>query len=79
MGWQDFQDDYNQPDTRWHKGPLNLLTDVPGITVGHQTVRLGKVQTGVTVIQPATGNVFREKLLVLCRWKNSEHWRHRLY
>ncbi len=62
MGWQDFQDDYNQPDTRWHKGPLNLLTDVPGITVGHQTVRLGKVQTGVTVIQPATGNVFREKL-----------------
>lgn len=60
MGWQKFQDDYNQPIERWQKGPRNLISDVPGVSVGHHTVR--SYRTGVTVIQPATDNVFLQKV-----------------
>jgi len=46
-------------------GPKNALTDVEGVAVGHETVSddSGSVQTGVTVIRPHPGNVFREKLI----------------
>src|SRR5438105_3239793 len=44
-------------------GPLNAITDVPGVRVGHATVIRGdSVRTGVTVILPHAGNLFREKL-----------------
>lgn len=44
-------------------GPLNALTDVAGITVGHNTVIRGdNVRTGVTAILPHGGNLFREKV-----------------
>jgi D-aminopeptidase len=44
-------------------GPLNSITDVDGVTVGHNTViRGGNVRTGVTAILPHSGNLFREKV-----------------
>lgn len=33
-------------------GAGNLITDVPGVTVGHVTLSDGDVQTGVTVVKP---------------------------
>ncbi|HEV2714544.1 MAG TPA: P1 family peptidase, partial [Terriglobales bacterium] len=44
-------------------GPLNAITDVAGVTVGHATVIRGdNVRTGVTAVLPHAGNVFREKV-----------------
>ncbi|HXV85753.1 MAG TPA: P1 family peptidase, partial [Gemmatimonadales bacterium] len=44
-------------------GPLNAITDVTGVRVGHATVIRGdSVNTGVTVILPHGGNPFREKV-----------------
>lgn len=44
-------------------GPLNAITDVPGVRVGHVTLVEGdRVRTGVTVVVPHGGNVFREKV-----------------
>lgn len=44
-------------------GPLNSITDVDRVTVGHNTViRGGNVRTGVTAILPHSGNLFREKV-----------------
>ena len=40
------------------KGPGNCITDVPGVKVGHKTLRNGKVNTGVTVIMPGEGNYY---------------------
>ena len=39
-----------------------------GVAVGHETVTddSGSVQTGVTVILPHQGNVFREKVIAAC-------------
>jgi D-aminopeptidase len=44
-------------------GPLNAITDVVGVAVGHSTlVRRDDVRTGVTAILPHNGNLFREKV-----------------
>ena len=44
-------------------GPLNAITDVNGVLVGHTTVIRGDtVRTGVTAILPHGGNLFREKV-----------------
>jgi D-aminopeptidase len=43
-------------------GPLNAITDVAGITVGHTTLDKGDVQTGVTVLLPHSGNLFLQKV-----------------
>lgn len=44
-------------------GPLNAITDVAGVRVGQATVIRGEtVRTGVTVILPHGGNLFREKV-----------------
>ena len=44
-------------------GPLNAITDVDGVLVGHVTLVAGdNVRTGVTAILPHAGNVFREKV-----------------
>lgn len=45
------------------KGPLNKITDVKGVRVGHFTINAGAVQTGVTVVMPSADNVFENKLL----------------
>ena len=44
-------------------GPLNAITDVSGVTVGHATLNEGdKTRTGVTVVVPHQGNVFQDKV-----------------
>lgn len=44
-------------------GPLNAITDVAGVLVGHTTlIRGDNVRTGVTAILPHNGNLFREKV-----------------
>jgi D-aminopeptidase len=44
-------------------GPMNAITDVPGVRVGHTTIVGGdNVRTGVTAIVPHPGNLFREKV-----------------
>ena len=53
-------------------GPLDSISDVPGVRVGHTTliegdgalrVGDGPVRTGVTVIVPHDGDIWREPLL----------------
>ncbi len=44
-------------------GVRNAITDVPGVTVGHATLKGGDVNTGVTAIIPHPGNVFRDKVM----------------
>jgi len=40
-------------------GPLNAITDVAGVKVGHETVIRGDdIRTGVTAIIPAAGNLY---------------------
>ena len=44
-------------------GPLNAITDVAGVRVGHTTLVEGdSVRTGVTAILPHDGNVFQDKV-----------------
>jgi D-aminopeptidase len=44
-------------------GPLNAITDVAGVRVGHVTLVAGdRVRTGVTAVLPHPGNLFREKV-----------------
>ena len=44
-------------------GPLNAITDVEGVRVGHTTIVRGEnVRTGVTAILPHGGNLFQEKV-----------------
>ena len=44
-------------------GPLNAITDVAGVSVGHTTLVQGDhIRTGVTVIVPHAGNVFQDKV-----------------
>ncbi|KVQ88747.1 aminopeptidase [Burkholderia ubonensis] len=42
-------------------GPRGTIADVPGVTVGHCTLDAGAVQTGVTVVKPHVGDVYRSK------------------
>jgi D-aminopeptidase len=43
-------------------GPLNAITDVEGVRVGHRTLVRGEsVRTGVTAILPHGGNLFQRK------------------
>lgn len=43
-------------------GKRNLITDVPGIKVGHQTLKNERLNTGVTAIIPCNDNIFRQKM-----------------
>jgi D-aminopeptidase len=44
-------------------GPLNAITDVPGVRVGHATLVHGEtVRTGVTAVLPNGGNLFQQKV-----------------
>lgn len=44
-------------------GPLNAITDIAGVAVGHTTIIRGdNIRTGVTAILPHQGNMFREKV-----------------
>ena len=44
-------------------GPLNAITDLSGVRVGHTTLIQGDdIRTGVTAIVPAEGNLFQDKV-----------------
>jgi D-aminopeptidase len=44
-------------------GPLNAITDVEGVAVGHRTLIEGdRIRTGVTAILPHGGNLFQDKV-----------------
>jgi D-aminopeptidase len=44
-------------------GPLNAITDVPGVRVGHATlIRGADIRTGVTAILPHNGNMLQERV-----------------
>ena len=44
-------------------GPLNAITDVAGVEVGHTTIIRGdNVRTGVTAVLPHSGNLYRDKV-----------------
>lgn len=47
---------------RMPHGPRNLITDVPGVRVGHATIDNEDVHTGVTVVMPPPRNPFTDKL-----------------
>lgn len=48
---------------KYPKGPGNRITDVAGVTVGQVTIQEAPdIHTGVTVIRPHAGNLFREKV-----------------
>jgi D-aminopeptidase len=60
-------------------GALNAITDVPGVRVGHTTliegegplrVGTGPVRTGVTVIVPHDGDIWREPVFAGCHRLN---------
>jgi len=43
-------------------GMFNRITDVPGVSVGHQTLDTDQNKTGVTVVMPCVENPFYHKL-----------------
>src|SRR5688572_15956616 len=44
-------------------GPLNAITDVAGVAVGHRTLVEGdRIRTGVTAILPHGGNLYQDKV-----------------
>ena len=44
-------------------GPLNAITDVDGVRVGHRTLIEGEgIRTGITAVVPHDGNVFQSKV-----------------
>ncbi|MBC7364654.1 MAG: P1 family peptidase [Candidatus Aminicenantes bacterium] len=65
-----FSPDYRPRVREWglkigvlEPGPLNAITDVAGVKVGHKTLIQGQnIRTGVTAIIPHKGNVFQEKV-----------------
>ena len=49
------------PEGRLAPGALNAITDVPGVAVGHRSIRGEGLFTGVTAILPHAGDPFRQK------------------
>lgn len=44
-------------------GPLDAITDVGGVEVGHTTIIRGEnIRTGVTAVLPHSGNLYRERV-----------------
>lgn len=43
-------------------GPLNAITDVAGVRVGHASLRGEAIRTGVTAIVPHARNLYRERV-----------------
>jgi D-aminopeptidase len=43
-------------------GPLNVITDVPGVRVGHASLRRDDFRTGVTAVLLHGRNLYREKV-----------------
>lgn len=48
-------------------GARNAITDIEGVRVGHCTIEAGGVQSGVTAVIPAEGNLFEQKVMAASR------------
>lgn len=48
---------------KWPRGERDLITDVPGVKVGHVTLNEGDIHTGVTAVLPHGGNCFQDKVM----------------
>ena len=55
---------------RMEHGKHNLITDVPGVKVGHCTVDNSRHKTGVTVILPCEDDIFQSKMVAACHVLN---------
>ena len=55
---------------RMEPGREDRITDVPGVRVGHATVRDGRHRTGITLILPCEDNPFSKKLVAACHVQN---------
>ena len=53
---------------KWPCGEKDLITDVPGVLVGHTTLTdpAKDIHTGVTAVLPHGGNLFRDKVMATC-------------
>ncbi|GGT36350.1 P1 family peptidase [Nonomuraea spiralis] len=51
-------------------GPLNAITDVPGVLVGHTTLTEGTARTGVTVVRPGPGSAYDSPVYAGHHWLN---------
>ena len=58
-------DRWINPAQEYQTGSRNLITDVPGVRVGHADVRRGGAQTYVTVLLPRP-DIFENKLVAAC-------------
>lgn len=48
---------------KWPRGERDLITDVPGVKVGHVTLKEGDIHTGVTAVLPHGDNCFQDKVM----------------
>lgn len=55
---------------RMEHGKNNLITDVPGVRVGHRTVDNEQHKTGVTVLLPCLDDIFQNKMIAACHVLN---------
>ena len=62
--------DYSITPGCMQPGPLNKITDVKGVLVGHSTISTPENKTGVTVILPGTENPFLSKPVAACFVQN---------
>ncbi len=53
---------FSFPIGRLPHGKRNLISDVPGVRVGHATVDTDRCHTGVTVVLPPPDNPYRDRL-----------------
>lgn len=51
-------------------GKKNNICDVEGVLVGQKSIKTDKYNTGVTVVKPHPGNVFKEKVVAACHVHN---------
>jgi len=70
MGKRKRIEDYGIRIGELPKGPLNKITDVRGVTVGHCTIDTDEHKTGVTVVMPMETGFSREKLVAGCHVLN---------
>ena len=51
-------------------GEKNNICDIEGVLVGQKSIKTEKYNTGVTVVKPHKGNIFKEKVVAGCHVHN---------
>lgn len=62
--------DYGINIGNMERGPLNKISDVPGVKVGHSTIDNELYHTGVTVVMPCEDDIFYNKMPAACFVQN---------